>query len=171
MPASAGQVVVSIAADSSAYTAEMSRVEAIAKKTGVSVRDSLSKVTGLPSTVTQSVAALKKESSEAKASLALMGEEFGVKLPRHVRSFVAELPGVSKAMSAAFGAFAVVGIADALGEAAKKVYELYEAFKKVEEAPKRITQGFLELNAPLQPPQPGSAPARWRSAPVQLCPG
>ena len=31
---------------------------------------------------------------EAKASLALMGEEIGVHIPRHIRGFIAMLPGV-----------------------------------------------------------------------------
>jgi hypothetical protein len=36
-----------------------------------------------------------KATGEARGEAALLGEAFGVRLPRHVRSFVAELPGVS----------------------------------------------------------------------------
>ena len=41
---------------------------------------------------------------EAKGEVRLLGEEFGIHLPRHVSSFVAELPGVGEALTAAGGA-------------------------------------------------------------------
>ena len=44
---------------------------------------------------------------EAKASLALMGEEIGVHIPRHIRGFIAMLPGVGQALEASFNAVAV----------------------------------------------------------------
>src|SRR5438552_3007937 len=40
---------------------------------------------------------------QARGEAALLGEAFGIHLPRHVRSFIAELPGVGPALSAAFG--------------------------------------------------------------------
>ena len=45
---------------------------------------------------------------EARGEAALLGEAFGIHLPRHVRSFVAELPGIGTALSAAFAATAVL---------------------------------------------------------------
>ena len=74
--------------------------------------------------------AMKQEVRESNASLALMGEEFGIRLPRHVRSFVSSLPGISKAMSAAFGAFAVIAVAEALEKGIQKVKEWSEAAEK-----------------------------------------
>jgi hypothetical protein len=58
------------------------------------------------------VAATKasRASFEAKGEIGLLGEEIGVRLPRHVRSFVAELPGVGEALEAAFSATAVLFI-------------------------------------------------------------
>jgi hypothetical protein len=47
---------------------------------------------------------------EAKGELALVGEETGITIPRHIRGFVAELPGVGKALEAAFSATAVLFI-------------------------------------------------------------
>src|SRR6202044_1616073 len=53
--------------------------------------------------------------------VALLGEEFGIRLPRHVRNFVAELPGVAPALSAAFSATAVLFLVKALTEGADKL--------------------------------------------------
>jgi hypothetical protein len=58
---------------------------------------------------------------EAKGEVALLGEAFGIHLPRHVRSFVAELPGVGEAMSAAFSATAILFLVKALADATEKV--------------------------------------------------
>jgi hypothetical protein len=58
---------------------------------------------------------------EARAEVGLLGEEFGVRLPRHVRGFVAELPGVGEALSAAFAATAVLFIIEAVVKLTEKV--------------------------------------------------
>jgi hypothetical protein len=57
---------------------------------------------------------------EARGEAALLGEAFGVHLPRHVRSFVAELPGVGEALSAAFAATAVLFIIEAIVKLTEK---------------------------------------------------
>lgn len=64
---------------------------------------------------------MKTSMGEARGEVALLGEEFGIRLPRHIRSFVAELPGVGEAMSAAFSATAVLFLAQALVQAADKL--------------------------------------------------
>jgi hypothetical protein len=66
---------------------------------------------------------------KARASMALMGEEMGVHVPRHLRGFIAELPGVGAAMSAAFSVFAVVGLIEVLGHLAEKAFEVGETLK------------------------------------------
>jgi hypothetical protein len=58
---------------------------------------------------------------EARGEVRLLGEEFGIRLPRHVSNFVAQLPGVGEAMSAAFSATAVLYLAGALVQATEKV--------------------------------------------------
>ena len=58
---------------------------------------------------------------EARGEARLLGEEFGIRLPRHVSNFVAELPGVGEAMSAAFSATAVLFITQALVQATDKL--------------------------------------------------
>jgi hypothetical protein len=58
---------------------------------------------------------------EARGEVGLLGEAFGIRLPRHVRSFIAELPGVGEAMSAAFSATAILFVAQALVQATEKL--------------------------------------------------
>jgi hypothetical protein len=60
---------------------------------------------------------------EARGEAALLGEAIGIRLPRHVRSFVAELPGVGEALTAAFSATAVLFLIQALVEGTEKLTE------------------------------------------------
>lgn len=60
---------------------------------------------------------------EARGEAGLLGEATGIHLPRHVRSFLAELPGVGEALSAAFSATAVLFLAEALIKGADKLTE------------------------------------------------
>lgn len=60
---------------------------------------------------------------EAKGEIALLGEEIGIKVPRHLRGFVAELPGVGAALNAAFSATAVLILLQLLVEGAEKLSE------------------------------------------------
>jgi hypothetical protein len=64
---------------------------------------------------------MKASMGEARGEAALLGEAFGVHLPRHVRTFVAELPGVGEALSAAFSATAVLFLVQAVAEASEKL--------------------------------------------------
>jgi len=76
---------------------------------------------------------MKADIHEAKASMALLGEEVGIKLPRHLRSFVAELPGVASAMAAAFNGAAIIGLGMIAVEQAKKIYEFFHAISEMAE--------------------------------------
>lgn len=51
---------------------------------------------------------------EAQGSVMLLGEEVGVRLPRHVSRFIATLPGVGEAMSAAFSGVAIMFVIEAM---------------------------------------------------------
>lgn len=99
-------------------------------------------------------AEMRKSSEEARGSIALLGEEIGVRLPRHLRSFVAELPGVGKAMSAAFEAIAVIALIDVVVEAGKKIYEFVqkneEAARKNKEAWEGIATPIRDIDAGLR---------------------
>lgn len=86
---------------------------------------------------------------EAKGEIGLLGEEIGVKLPRHVRSFVAELPGVGEAMTAAFSATAVLFIIQALIEATEKAVEFATELAYNTEGQKENEQSVKNLNGEL----------------------
>ena len=103
---------------------------------------------------------MKADIQEAKASIALLGEEVGVKLPRHLRSFVAELPGVASAMAAAFNGAAIIGLGMIAVEQAKKIYEFFSAlqelgektneeFEKLHKTTASTTDELIKTNAEL----------------------
>ncbi len=77
--------------------------------------------------------AAARESREARGSLALIGDEIGVRLPRHLQAFVAKLPGVATAMSAAFDTVAVIALIDFVIKAGEKVAEFADKHKKAAE--------------------------------------
>ena len=89
---------------------------------------------------------------EARGETQLLGEMFGVHLPRHVRSFVAELPGVGSALSAAFSATAILFLLDALIKGSEKLSEwisntfiFTQAMKDSDQAVKDQNKTLLQL--------------------------
>jgi len=90
---------------------------------------------------------MKKDMGEARGSIMVLGEEIGVHLPRHVQRFVAGLPGVASAMSAAFNTIAVLAIAQAIFEAGKKLYEFAQ---KAEEAARKHQQAWRAIAQPMR---------------------
>ncbi len=84
---------------------------------------------------------------EAKGSIALVGEQIGVVLPRHLRNFVAGLPGVATAMSAAFDAVAIIALIHLVVEAGEKVYEF--AYKN-EEAARKNAEAWRTVAKPIK---------------------
>jgi hypothetical protein len=89
---------------------------------------------------------------EARGEAALLGEAFGVHLPRHVRTFVAELPGVGTALSAAFSATAVLFLIEALVKGSEKLADwisstfiFTQAMKESDEAAKSQNRTLLQL--------------------------
>jgi hypothetical protein len=124
------------------------------RQAGSAYIDFTARTTGVTTGMEQARAATRKAAREMKAdiheaqgSIALLGEEIGVKLPRHLRSFVAELPGVATALSSAFSGVAIVGLGMIAVEQAKKIYE---AFEKMRELPKQIDEGFEALTGTLK---------------------
>lgn len=90
---------------------------------------------------------VKKEMNEARGTIMVLGEEIGVHLPRHVQKFVASMPGVATAMSAAFDAVAVFAIGAAIVEITKKVYEFIQ---KNNEAARANAETWRSVQAPLR---------------------
>lgn len=78
--------------------------------------------------IRQSAAAASREAS---GSLALIGEEIGVTIPRHLRTFITGLPGVGTALNAAFDSVAVIALISLMVEIGKHILELQ---KQAEEA-------------------------------------
>ncbi|MCE5309379.1 MAG: hypothetical protein LLG20_17195 [Acidobacteriales bacterium] len=79
---------------------------------------------------------------EAKASLALMGEEIGVHIPRHIRGFITMLPGVGQALDSAFKAVAVIALIAVIYEVIKKMIELHQAVEEMHTAAERAAGEF-----------------------------
>lgn len=77
--------------------------------------------------------AASREMREAKGSMMLLGDEIGIRLPRHLQTFVAKLPGVASAMSAAFDTIAVIALIDIVVKAGEKIAEFAEKNKKAAE--------------------------------------
>jgi len=97
---------------------------------------------------------LHSEMKEARGSIALLGEEVGIHLPRHLQTFLASLPGVAPALSAAFSSVAVLALAGIVVETGKKVYEFFEkqeqAAKKNSEAWSEAAKDIAGLNSTLE---------------------
>ncbi len=97
---------------------------------------------------TVSTAALNREFSmqEAKGSLALISEEMGVKIPRHIRGFIADMPGVGQALNAAFSAVALFVVVQLLVEATQKLTEFIGATFIYTEANKAAYKAQVDVN-------------------------
>lgn len=106
-----GDAVLTFLGDSSQLDMKLDEVQPKTEKAFAGAADAVEEGT---ERMTSSMA-------EARGEVALLGEEFGIHLPRHIRSFIAELPGVGEAMSAAFSATAVIFIAQALVQATDKL--------------------------------------------------
>jgi len=88
-------------------------------------------------TVTNSEQAFRKVeygSTEAREAIRGLGEEMGVRVPRHISSFLAEIGGIGPLMAAAFTPIAIVGLIDVIGHAADKLEEFREKPEKLREA-------------------------------------
>ncbi len=83
---------------------------------------------------------------EARGEVRLLGEEVGIRLPRHVGNFLAELPGVGSAMSAAFSATAVLFLIQALVEGTNKLTDWISNTYIFTDAMKAINSSVAESN-------------------------
>jgi hypothetical protein len=86
---------------------------------------------------------------EARGEAALLGEAFGVHLPRHVRTFVAELPGVGEALESAFAATAVLFIIEAVIKLTEKVTDFVSTSYIYTQSMKDSEEAIKAFNAEL----------------------
>ncbi len=91
-----------------------------------------------------------ESTSEGVGSLALIGDLTGVKLPRHLRSFVAELPGVGAALSAAFSFVAISALVGVLVEGIAKLQEWMNASEQLREDWIKIDATFQDTSDTMQ---------------------
>lgn len=87
---------------------------------------------------------------EAKGSMALLSEEIGVKIPRHLRGFIAEMPGVGAALSSAFSAIAIVALLEVLNRVVEKFVEWQESAEKIETAWFQVDETFRTASQHIQ---------------------
>lgn len=108
------------------------------------LQKSLDEATGV---VRRSSRQMQREMREARGSIMLLSEELGVHLPRHLRNFVAELPGVSTLMASAFTGVAVFGLGKLVAEGAVKLYQMGKAAR---EAGEKTRDAFSAMNQAAQ---------------------
>jgi len=89
---------------------------------------------------------IKYSMHEARGEVALLGEEVGIHLPRHVQGFLASLPGVGPALSAAFSATAILFVGQALIELSKKLSESLAEFIYAKSVMDEHQASVVELN-------------------------
>jgi hypothetical protein len=74
--------------------------------------------------MSEGAALTTRQMREARGEAALLGEGIGIRLPRHVRNFLTELPGVANLLTAAFSVTAVLFLIDALVQLPDKIREI-----------------------------------------------
>src|ERR1039457_185912 len=79
---------------------------------------------------------------QSKASLAWMGEEIGVHIPRQLRTFITTLPGVGQALDVSFKAVAIIALIAVIYEAVKKVLEFRKALDDLHTAAEKNAAEF-----------------------------
>jgi hypothetical protein len=90
-----------------------------------------------------------REMREAKGEIALLGEEIGIRVPRHLRTFVAELPGVGEALNAAFSATAVLLLIQLLAEGVTKLTDWVSSTLIFTEEMKKSNAEIAAMNVQL----------------------
>jgi gas vesicle protein len=83
---------------------------------------------------------------KARESAALLGEEFGVKIPRALRGTIAEASLIGPIFTSAFSGLAIIGFIQIAIEAGKKIGELVEHLWGHEEQAKKTREAQAELN-------------------------
>jgi hypothetical protein len=105
---------VNLTAGTATFTGPLNKAGQEAKNAARNIQDSLNDV----------------DLREARGTIGLLGEDIGIHLPRHVQTFIAELPGVGVALQAAFPVLAVVAIGVAIFEATEKLKKHEEEVEK-----------------------------------------
>jgi len=117
----------------------------------------MNKIPPVSPMVPESFVPVKVNAREARGEVMLLGEAIGVRLPRHVAGFLAELPGVGQALNAAFAVTAVGFLAVAFVEITEKVSEFAAAVlygagaaKETMDAAIALNKAIVDLNSQYQ---------------------
>ena len=87
-----------------------------------------------------------RQMREARGELQLVGAEIGTRLPREIRTFVAELPGVGKLLAAAFSVTAIAFLAEQLIELPGKIAKIAQALAGWGAAAQKAYEDQIKLN-------------------------
>jgi hypothetical protein len=157
----AGDAIVSFLADTTqldeAFTkldatpARLSGASAATDQLGSRFEDAGEKASDMGEEVEEAAESTKVNMGAARGEVALLGEEFGIRLPRHVRSFVAELPGVGAALQSAFAATAILFLLEALVKGSEKLSEFIAELTFGTAASKKQEESVIDLNKALIP--------------------
>src|SRR5712691_4149439 len=90
---------------------------------------------------------------KARESAALLGEEFGVKVPRALRGVIAESRLLGPIFTAAFSGLAILGFIEIVKQAAEQLTGFGEALKSIEKQNAALMQSVHDANKILEGPQ------------------
>jgi len=90
---------------------------------------------------------------KARESAALLGEEFGVKVPRALRGVIAESALIGPAFTAAFSGLAIIGFIEIAKQAIEQLTGFGEALKGIEKQNTALMQSVHDANKILLGPQ------------------
>ena len=104
-----------------------------------------------------------------RGEVELLGRSIGIELPRHVRSFVAELPGVGTALETAFSATAILFIVQALFQVEEKL-RAFLSHKAEQEEQRKMFEGIATAVGDIRKATEGAADEidKLIKSPIQL---
>ena len=88
---------------------------------------------------------LTRSFHESRGSAALLGEEIGVRLNRHLQGVLATSSLLGPLLQSAFPVVAAVGFAEVIYEAGKRIYDFASGAKEAADAVKKLVDHFKEL--------------------------
>jgi hypothetical protein len=113
-----GQLRVNLAMNTASFVGDAGKAAQTAKRSAKEIQDSFNHI----------------DLHEAKGGFMLFEDAIGVRLPRHVNSFLATLPGLGSALSLAFAPLAVVVLIQKLSEAWEHVSKINEKINEASNA-------------------------------------
>lgn len=123
-----GTLTINLVAKTASFTPAMKKASDDAKTAAGDIRSSFNRM----------------DFTEARGSIALLGEDIGVRLPRHLQTFLAGLPGVAPLMASAFSAVAVITLVSKIAEAIEKSEAHKEKLAQQAEAAKAANENLAK---------------------------